>query len=402
MTLTLDQIDQQLKAWQASIDIVAQNLTDLRALPIYLRLSGSPGYEKARVAGETAVKVDAALDLMCQLFEHLDRLYLVLNDARHVRRELPSMFGADEKMRQIDRLLNTQSIELPPVTTPVQARGLLSIPVTAQKVYPRELLESMLQAFERAKSIVVDVDDTWRGLDMTLTRAELEIADLKEKMTPQPSELFGAEARMRQIRKEIDEDPLAAKASFATAIEPLLGRLRKEFQEAVRVQNEAHQGLEAAREQFQKLVDTNTQAVLAGTECQAKVAAGDLSGLRLPVDQATIDALSKWLDTLSAKIAEGQAKPVLIGIDRWNAQAALAMKTAETALAANAKPVNERRELRGRLQALKAKAQAIGLSERPELSDLATRASTLLYATPTSLSEAREIVRQFERSLNGR
>src|SRR3981189_475864 len=104
-TPTLDQLDRQLDAWQASIDVVAQNLTDLRALPVYQRLSGAPGFEKARLTGETAAKVDSALDLMCQLFEHLDRLYLILNDAKHVRRDLPSLFGAEDKLREIDRLL---------------------------------------------------------------------------------------------------------------------------------------------------------------------------------------------------------------------------------------------------------------------------------------------------------
>ena len=402
MTLTLDQIDQQLNAWQASIDIVAQNLTDLRALPIYQRLSGSPGFEKARVSGETAVKVDAALDLMCQLFEHLDRLYLVLNDAKQLRRELPSLFGAEERMRQIDRLLNTQSIELPAITMPVASRGLLSIPVTERKVYPRELLESMMQAFERAKSIVVEVDYTWRSFDMTIAQAEFEIADFKQKLVPRPQALLGAEARIHQIRKEINEDPLKAKDAYATAIEPLLVRLRKELQEAVRVQNEARQGLDAARELFRKLVDTNTQAVAAGAESQAKVSPDDLSTLRTPVDQPTMDALGKWLDTLSSKTGEGQSKPVLIGLDRWKSQATQAMKAAEMAAAANQAPIAERRELRGRLQALKAKAQATGLAERPELSDLAARASKMLYDTPTALGEARELVRQFERSLNGR
>src|SRR5882724_2373489 len=135
---------------------------------------------------------------MCQLFEHLDRLYLVLNDAKLLRRELPSLFGAEEKMRHIDRLLNTQSIILPPITMPVASRGLLSIPVTERKVYPRELLESMMQAFDQAKSIVVEIDDTWRSLDMTITRAELEIADFKGKLTPTPPELLGAEARIKQ------------------------------------------------------------------------------------------------------------------------------------------------------------------------------------------------------------
>ena len=221
-------------------------------------------------------------------------------------------------------------------------------------------------------------------------------------MFPRPPELLGTEARIKQIRKEIDEDPLKARDAYATAIEPLLTRLRKELQEVIRVRNEAQQGMDKARELFRKLVDTNSQAVAAGIESQAKVAAGDLSLLRSAVEQATLDALSKWLDTLAAKIAEGQPKPVLIGLDRWNAQATQAMRTAELALAANQAPVAERRELRGRLQALKAKAQAIGLSERPELSDLASRAARLLYDTPTALAEARDLVRQFERSLHGR
>jgi len=399
-TPTLDQLDHQLKAWQASIDVVAQNLTDLRALPVYQRLSGSPGFEKARLTGETATKVDAALDLMCQLFEHLDRLYLILNDAKHVRRDLPSLFGAEDKLREIDRLLNTASIDLPSITTPVASRDLLSIPVTERKIEPRALLEMMMQAFDQARSIVVEIEDTWRGLDMTITRAELEIVDFKEKMIPPPTELLGAEARIKQIRKEIDQDPLKARSAFTTSIEPLLARLRKELEEAVRAQNEARQGLEKARDAFRKLVDTNTQAVAAAGDSQTKVAPNDLAALRTPVDQATMDALGKWLDTLGAKINEGLAKPVLVGLDRWKVQAAQAARTADLALAANRGPINERRELRGRLQALKAKAQAMGLAEQTELSDLATRASKLLYDRPTPLTEARDLVRQFERSLN--
>jgi hypothetical protein len=400
-TPTLVQLDQQLNAWQASIDVVAQNLTDLRALPVYQRLSGSPGFEKARLTGDTATRVDAALDLMCQLFEHLDRLYLLLNDVKHIRRDLPSLFGAEEKMRHIDRLLNTASIELPSITTPVSSRGLLSIPVTERKICPRDLLESMIRAFEQAKSIVVEIDDTWRGLDMTITRAELEIGDFKQKLVPAPSELLAAEARIKQIRKEIDSDPLKAKDAYLSAIEPLLTRLRKELEEAVRVQNEARQKLDAARVLFRKLVETNTQASAAASDSQIKVAQKDFV-LRSSVDQPSIDALGKWLETLASKINEGLAKPVLVGLDRWNAQAAQASRTAELALTANQAPIAERRELRGRLQALKAKAQAMGFAEKPQLSELAERATKLLYDTPTPLAEARDLVRQFERSLNVR
>jgi hypothetical protein len=399
--LTLDILDQQIESWQARIDVVAQNLTDLRALPIYQRLSGAPGFQKARLGGQTAGRVDGALDLMCQLFEHLDRLYLVLNSAKHVRRDLPSLFGGEDKMREIDRLLNYESIEMPPLTTPVSARNLLSIPVTERKIRPRDLLELMINAFEQAKAIVIEVDDAWRGLDSMVNRAELDIADFKSKLVPVPSELLAAEGRIRQIRKEIDEDPLGARSTYATAIEPLLVRLRNELAEAARVQREARQGLDRARGLFRKLVDTNNEAVLAAEEARTKLT-GSALPVKDPVDQPTLDALERWINTLESHFNQGEPKPVLIGLDRWNARVAETQRTSDSALQVNRIPIAERRELRGRLQALQAKALAHGQAEQTELTELGSKAAKLLYDTPTPLDEARDLVRQYERLINGR
>ena len=400
-TLTLDILDQQIESWQARIDVVAQNLTDLRTLPIYQRLSGAPGFQKARLTGETIGKVDAALDLMCQLFEHLDRLYLILNSAKHVRKDLPSLFGSEDKMREIDRLLNADSIELPSITTPVSARNLLSIPVTERRIRPRDLLELMMKAFEQAKAIVLEVDDAWRGLDTMLNRAEYEVADFKTKLNPVPSELLTAEARIRQIRKEIDEDPLSARGTYATAIEPLLSRLRNEIAEAVRVQRDARQGLDRARELFRKLVDTNKEAAAAADEVRTKIS-GAAVPVKNAVDQPTLDAIEHWIATLEAKFNEGQPKPVLIGLDRWNARTAEMQRAADSSLQVNRIPIAERRELRGRLQALQAKANAQGMVERAELTELGSKASKMLYDTPTPLDAARDLVRQYERLINGR
>lgn len=400
-TPTLDQIDQQLNSWQTSIDVVAQNLTDLRALPVYQRLSGAPGYERARLAGETAGKVDTALDLMCQMFEHLERLYRVLNDAKHVRQGLPSIFGGEDKLKEIDRLLNTASIELPPVTTPVTLRGLLSIPVTERRIRPRELLESMIQAFEQAKSIVVEIDDAWRTLDMKVTEAEIELADLKHQLVSMLADVTAAEARIQQIRKEIDNDPLNARNLYSTAIEPLLVRLRKEIKEAARIQQEARQGLESAQALLRKLMDVNTRAGAAANEVRTKISSPRVSAAE-PVDPALIEAMAKWADTLRTKFAEGHARPVLIGLERWNTRAREFAQMADAALNANETPIAERRELRGRLTALKAKAAAKGLAEDPALTELAAHAAQLLYQTPTPLEEAHDILRQFDKSLNTR
>jgi hypothetical protein len=181
----------------------------------------------------------------------------------------------------------------------------------------------------------------------------------------------------------------------------LLARLRTELAEAVRVQREARQGLDRARQVFRALVDMNREAAAAADEARTKIT-GSAVPVKNPVDQATVDALERWITTLETKFNEGEPKPVLIGLDRWNARTAETQRAAESALQVNRIPIAERRELRGRLQALQAKASAHGQLERPELTDLGSRAAKLLYETPTPLDEARDLVRQYERLINGR
>jgi hypothetical protein len=61
-----------------------------------------------------------------------------------------------------------------------------------------------------------------------------------------------------------------------------------------------------------------------------------------------------------------------------------------------------RRELRGRLSALKAKALARGVAEDSKLVPLAQKAAELLHARPTPIEEAAWLVSQYEARLNGR
>ena len=64
-------------------------------------------------------------------------------------------------------------------------------------------------------------------------------------------------------------------------------------------------------------------------------------------------------------------------------------------LNANLAPVNLRRELRGRLDALKAKATQLKVVEKPKLSQLSGEAEVLLYNRPTDLKRAEELVQQY-------
>src|SRR5262249_44615 len=58
--------------------------------------------------------------------------------------------------------------------------------------------------------------------------------------------------------------------------------------------------------------------------------------------------------------------------------------------AASVRVLDERNQLRGRLDAYQAKAVTLGLAERPELAALYEHAHGLLYTAPTDLVEATE------------
>jgi hypothetical protein len=59
-----------------------------------------------------------------------------------------------------------------------------------------------------------------------------------------------------------------------------------------------------------------------------------------------------------------------------------------------------RNELRGRLDALKAKARGRGVAEVGALSELAVRAGEALFTRPTPIEKASALVVEYERTLN--
>jgi hypothetical protein len=70
-----------------------------------------------------------------------------------------------------------------------------------------------------------------------------------------------------------------------------------------------------------------------------------------------------------------------------------------SARAANEALLRERRDLRGLLDALRAKAQACGRSEDAQLAALGQEAWQLLQGRPTPLARAQELVAEYEARL---
>jgi hypothetical protein len=402
MAITLEQLDQHLEDWKKKIDLVGQNLIDLHSLSTYQRLTGELGFPKANLVGITRSRVDGALDAMNSLFQHFDLLTITIHQAVEARRQV-KRFGLAEKILEIEFLLTGNSIQLPVIPIPLEQRALLTDPETATAIAPDQLLAAMTHAFESAKDVVLAVDTAWANLEAKLAQADAEIQTLQSLAASLGSEPGGElEALHREIeplREQIECDPLAVSGEFDQRITPLIGQTRFNLEQRLEQRVQIQTSLQAAKEALSQLMSLNQQAIAAFAESQEKVV--DHEPVATPLPEAHIEAISQWLTRLEVKFSEKLFKPVQIGLQNWHQQTAAAIAIEHHTLLAHQQLVNTRQELRGRLEALKAKALAKGVIEDATLSGLAEQAKELLYRRPTPLNQAAEVVRQYERRLNG-
>ena len=329
------------------------------------------------------------------------RLRETIDHARELRKQVPRFLGAEPKLEEIDRLLTGASIQLAIVQIPLSQRGLLSAAETATAITPSDLLRVMTDAFEVARDAVFAVDAAWTGLESQLVEAETEVEFLIQQTAElgiESQELTIAHQTILQLRDSIDLDPLGVAEETARSIQPLLIQIRTRLDQQVQQQRQIHQSLTIARQQLKDLTELNQQAIAAHAEVQEKVS--DAVKLPLPLNVTTIAALDQWLHRLEANLAAGMVQPIAVGLANWTVKVQAAIATEQQTLTANRLPLETRRELRGRLDALKAKALGRGLAEDSTLSALATQAKQLLYTRPTSLVQATELVKQYEQHLN--
>jgi hypothetical protein len=74
------------------------------------------------------------------------------------------MFGADDRIRDIDRLLHGKSIEMPAVPVPIEQRSLLSAVERLEYVTLDDLMNALVQGFAAARDSVFAIDSAWLKL----------------------------------------------------------------------------------------------------------------------------------------------------------------------------------------------------------------------------------------------
>ncbi|MBF2063456.1 MAG: hypothetical protein IGS39_03340 [Calothrix sp. C42_A2020_038] len=400
--MNLEEIDQLLADWKFKLDIVSQNLIDLHELSAYQRLYGISGFPKVDLTGVTQTRVNPVLDVMNELFENFDLLVQTIDKAVQLRAVIPIFLAPPQKIQEIEDLLTKPSIHLSIKKIPLAQRGLLSATHSVNAITPQELLQLMTSSFQAAKDVVVAVDEVWSHLEPSLLSIEaetLQLQHLAESLKVNCSEEISAlTQKIKQQRVSIESDPLGVNEEFIKSIQPQVSKLKAMLEQAKQQRESVRLGLLAAREHLFNLHEIHHQAEVTFDESLQKIT--DHSKLQNPITKEEIQALSLWLERLEIKFNEGLFNPVRVGLENWTAKVKEYIATEKKACAANKAPLDLRAELRGRLDALTAKALARGCVEDTILQEIAQQAKQLLFTRPTPLDQAAELVSKYEKRLN--
>ena len=395
--MTLQEIDEALLAWNNRLAAVAADLLALQGDSTYKFLTGSGGGAKAQLTGATAARVEPALATMAGVFERFTLLNATMEKAAKLRTGLPALFGADAKLREIEQLLVGRSIGLPGPDVPLDGRSLAISSADPQRATPNEVLQTIMQVFAAVRDVVLALAAAWEALGTAIAdeegrrdRLAAQYLTLRAAPAMEVAELGGI---FDVLKARVQADPLGAQGDLRARVEPLLNRMAKQVEAAERLRNEVLE----ARVQLETLRGMHHETRGALREACAKIAGCEALPGGIPDEK--LASLSEWLDRLDRKRVDNPLDAVAVGLRNWTRAADTCAGEESTAYASARRPLEARAELRGRLDALKAKARMYGVAEQDAAKALAQAAEALLYTQPTALPEATKAVARYEDAL---
>jgi hypothetical protein len=272
------------------------------------------------------------------------------------------------------------------------------------KVAPLELLGQLRADVDRVVAAGEKLAAAWRDV---IPRLDAASASLRAAEQNAQDIGLGQEPSLRAARQLVDRlsdmastDPLAVGPEAAEqAVERVRSRIDGLAERRISLPSklvEAH----ALLDELDRLVPAGRDALAA---TQAKVA--HPSGLLTPLDLEAADrgerGLRRWLARLEQAAADGEWLAAAEGLDSWRHVADGWIGNAQAVLAANRAPLDRRNELRGLLDAYRAKAGAMGRVEDSTVAGLYKEAHDVLYVAPCDVDRAAELVARYRDAVNG-
>ncbi len=392
--MLLPDVDRTLARYRQAVEAMTANLLELEGDPVRKLL------DEAALTGTTQARWGPATTDLGQVWAW----FALFKDVLAKATDLRGTWGQVQPpvLADLNRILVDRSIVLAAEQVPMAQRRLLGLAQTTITCSPNELLARMEEAFDRAKAVVSAVAAVWDDLLPRLDRAAAGLADLQrlaqsvgEAHAP---ELAGLSGQLDTVRSAVSTDPLSVSTDQLGRIEAGLASARTSLVELAGLRAGMDGALAAARAALADLEQIEAQAGTAHAEVLAKIA--PTPGRPLPEPMVPDLTLRHRLDHLSGLGSRGDWRAAQRELTRWTRDVQARRATADQVAAAIAAPLAERNELRGRLDAYRAKASRLGRLEDPSVVELYNQAREVLYTAPTDVPTAAELVARYQRALS--
>ncbi|MDJ1136606.1 hypothetical protein [Streptomyces iconiensis] len=376
--------------------------------------------EGATLTGTTEhrwARAEAAITLLWNAFETYSRTLETARELR-ARRRWPSRDDLTELTRLLRGTLTVAGSALSgQASGGTEGARLTQGPKLAEEMTLGQLVERMNEWYAQALDVVAAADSVWSALParIDLLAAELQrVRSLAHSVGVRPGEhpagddLERTTAELTTLRAEVVSDPLAFWAPTGGSSAPGGGRpdtsrydsaaraledVRREIDAVLTVRQDAEQRLMKLRDLLSRADRTLAEARSARGEVLAKIAASEVPAVSGPPT-----ALQEQLATAADYRRHAQWHRLSPLLESLEQRAEDELERARAQLSAVTAPLAVRAELRGRLDAYKAKVAQLGHAEDRILIERYDVARRMLWSAPCDLRAAEDAVLRYQRA----
>ncbi|GHH92633.1 hypothetical protein [Streptomyces capillispiralis] len=412
-----DEVDRALARLGAEHEAIE---TSLLALQDH---AGRRLLEGARLTGVTEERWTATEASITLLWTYFDAYTDALRTARTVRSR--RRWSSREDLAELTELLRGE-----PVTVAGSASAAASASTAATANAPTlhatpgrlseryslaALVDRMNELYASSLDMVVAADAVWSALParIDLLAAELQrTSRLAHSVGVRPGEhpagddLERITRTLTRLREQVVSDPLAFWRPAEGSSAPGGGRpdttvydrearaledVRREIDAVLTVRQDAEKRIVRLRDVLSRADRTLAEARTARGEVLAKIAATEV-----PVVSGPPTVLQEQLSTAAEYRRHAQWHRLSPLLESLEQKAEDELLRARESLSAVTAPLAVRAELRGRLDAYKAKTARHGLAEDPELVERYEKARRMLWSAPCDLRAAEQAVLRYQ------
>ncbi|ALG07933.1 hypothetical protein [Kibdelosporangium phytohabitans] len=315
--------------------------------------------------------------------------------------ELAKDLLARRDIGALTTVLTDPVVELNAQQLPIEQRSLTGPAIVSERVTMTELVERMKAAYKAITEVLAAADTAWTTTIGQIDPLETQlrtVSALATSLGVDDPALAGIARDLGHIRELALADPMALDAGQSTQ---WWDRLAGDLED---VRSRLHR-LSSAKDTFDDRM-ARIEALLGevGGACdEAEVAYATVMqkiaspGLARPNDST--GPLRARLTELPHLWRAGQWRELAAGLEALERDSTSALAEARTQLRLVTGLLDRRLELRGRLEAYRAKASRLGHAEDLDLTELHRTAHGVLYTTPCDLPAATRAVNRYQQAL---